>query len=129
MLNSVFAPRKKWVKLERVVGAVLRRERLLKGLSLPEVSKLSKVHESYIQRFEKAIISIPAVNMLRVAQALGLGPAALGMEIEAAIKHLETLDIIVVDTVPVMGDPLFGYPQYEDETQTVPEEEEEEQPA
>lgn len=127
MLNSVFAPRKRWIRFEKVVGAVLRRERLLKEMSLEEVASKAKTFPQSLSKFEGATMSIPAMMLLRVAKVLGLTPTALGQEIDGAVKHLETLDIIVVDAPPEMGDPMFGYPEYEDPTQSAPEEEQEEE--
>jgi transcriptional regulator with XRE-family HTH domain len=74
--------RRKSIDPKVTFGQVIRRFRLEKGLSQERLAEFAGIHRTYVGDVERGMRNISLVNMVRMAQALGLPLSRIVSEME-----------------------------------------------
>jgi transcriptional regulator with XRE-family HTH domain len=82
------------------IGAVIRRTRSARGLTLDELAGLVGLSLTFLSRIERGLVACSIGNLLEIAGALQIPPAELFADIEAEDRTRAYRVVRAVDAVP-----------------------------
>lgn len=82
------------------IGAVIRRTRSLRGLTLDELAGLVGLSVTFLSRIERGLVACSIGNLLEIAGALQLPPAELFADIEGEDRTRPYRVVRAADAVP-----------------------------
>ncbi|MGQ0681791.1 helix-turn-helix domain-containing protein [Bradyrhizobium sp.] len=85
------------------IGAVIRRARSARGLTLDELAGMVGLSVTFLSRIERGLVACSIGNLLEIAGALQLPPAELFADIETEDRTRAYRVVRAIDAVPSKG--------------------------